>query len=42
MLLKKLKEKNLYHGKLSVNNIHISAQLDIILTDYGLINALRP
>lgn len=42
LLLKKLRDKNMYHGWLSVNNVHISAGMDIIITDYGLMNALWP
>ena len=40
--MKKLRDKNLYHGWLSVNNVHVSVGLDIIMTDYGLMNALKP
>lgn len=40
--MKKLKEKNIYFGRLSVNNVHLSSVLEVFCTDYGLMNALKP
>jgi len=37
-----LRDKNLYFGRLSVNNVHLSSVLEVYCTDYGLMNALRP
>lgn len=40
--MKKLKDKGIYFGRLSVNNVHLSSVLEVTCTDYGLMNALKP
>ena len=42
LLLKKLSDANLFHGRLTVNNIHLSNLSEVTLTDYGILNALIP
>ncbi|CAI2383854.1 unnamed protein product [Moneuplotes crassus] len=36
-----LQEKGLYHGRLNCNNVYVDQNWNIIMVDYGLMNALR-
>lgn len=38
LILKTLHEKGTFHGRLTVNNIHLTSLNEVILTDYGLSN----